>query len=402
VRKTHLQKRVVAGSEDIKLKETSKIEPEYLNSSHLGNQLMNSILQNDKKTVEDGKLIKDSINMGIGIFTPDMLFEQMVKNFSMAEKIFGETIIRQLSGYDKNYIKKNISIPEFQNEIRKNIRENIEELHDKGLIEDDGSISKKGFELASFMLYKEELDILSEKGLLGEKVHKKDFQYGEKQDTVNFRKGSRYRSLAIKESIKLALRRNHNEITEHDLKVFTRKSKSQAIIIYCLDASGSMKGKKIDSCKKAGIALMYKALTEKDKVGLVVFGSDIKDEIPPTQDFPLLLRTITRIQASKETNLTKSIRRSIELFPQQKMTKHMIIISDALPTIGEEPEKEALDMVELAKNHDITVSVIGIDLNQKGQQFAKKIVEISRGNLFITKDLKKLDTIILEDYSTII
>lgn len=393
---------MVVGSTATKLKKTSELKPLNKNSLSFGKELMNSILENDKKTIEDGKLIKDSINLSIGLFTPNMLFEQLVKNYTMAEKILGETIISKLTDYDASYVKKNIKIPEFQREIKKNISSNIDELRDKNLINDDGTISKQGIELASLILYKEELNSLTEKGILGEKVHKKDFLYGDKQDTINYKKGQRYRDIAIKESVKLALKRNHKKLTKDDLKVYTRKNKGQACIIYCLDASGSMKGKKIDNCKKAGIALAYKAITEKDKVGLIVFGSDIKEEVAPTHDFMLLLKTITRIRASKETNLSKTIEKAITLFPKKELTKHLIIISDALPTIGEKPEKETIEKVALAKNHGITISVVGIDLNEKGEKLAKRIVEIGQGNLYITRDIKKLDKIILEDYYSVL
>ena len=97
-----------------------------LSRSKVGDKLMHSVLENDKKTVKDGKLIREAINMGLSCFTPDMMMEQLVKNYSTAEKIFGPTILRLLSNYEPGYIQKNIKIPEFQNEVRKNIEENID------------------------------------------------------------------------------------------------------------------------------------------------------------------------------------------------------------------------------------------------------------------------------------
>ena len=393
---------MVLGSRDKETKiDNSSVIQEFPGAKGKGSQLMKSVLENDKQIIEDGKLIKDSLNMNIGMFTANMLFEQMVKSYAMARKILGETIIRRLTNYDADYVQKNIKIPEFQRDIQKNIKDNIEELKEKGLLDNEGSISPEGFELASFVLYKEELDHLVKKGILGEKFHKKEYVYGEHHETINYKKGHRYKDIALKESIKLAVKRGHDTLIKEDLKIFTKKSKGQACIIYCLDASGSMKGAKIDNCKKAGIALSYKAIQEKDKVGLIVFGSDIKEEVFPTQDFMLLLKTIARIKASKETNLSKSIERAITLFPNNDVTKHMIIISDALPTIGEKPEQETLNKVMLAKNSGITISVVGINLDEKGEKLAKKIVEMGQGTLYITKNIQDIDTIILEDYYSV-
>ena len=79
--------------------------------------------------------------------------------------------------------------------------------------------------------------------------------------------------------------------------------------------SGSMRGKKIEMAKKAGIALMFNAIKNKDKVGLITFGTDISERIAPTSDFVYLLQRISKKRAMKETNITKAISESLILFP---------------------------------------------------------------------------------------
>jgi Mg-chelatase subunit ChlD len=373
-----------------------------LSRGKVGDKLMHSVLENDKKTVKDGKLIREAINQGLSCFTPDMMMEQLVKNYSMAEKIFGETILRLLANYEPGYIQKNIKIPEFQQEIRKNIEENIDKLKDDKLLDRRGNLSEKGVELASLILYTEELSHLMPKGILGEKVHKKAAHYGDKMDVKKYKKGDRYKDLAVRDSIKLAIRRSHKELTKEDLRTFERQRKGSISIIYALDASGSMKGAKIDMCKKAGVALAFKAINERDKVGLIVFGSDVKTAIEPTNDFPQLLREMTKIRASKETNIVKTIEKSIELFPNENITKHLILITDAMPTVGDEPEEATLKAISEARNAGITISLIGIKLEQKAKKLAEKITELGNGNLFIVRDLENMDKIVLEDYYSVL
>ena len=60
------------------------------------NKLMRSVLENDKDTIDKGKLISDSINQGLNSFTPDLIYQQLVKNYSMAKHIFGPSIRRNL------------------------------------------------------------------------------------------------------------------------------------------------------------------------------------------------------------------------------------------------------------------------------------------------------------------
>ena len=371
-------------------------------SSQEERKLMRSVLENDKETIEKGKLISDSINQGLSSFTPDIMYQQLVKNYSMAEHIFGPSLLKLATGYNPDYIKKNINIPEFQKELRFRIQKNIERLKEDGLLGKGNEITDKGIELASLVMYFKEIDKLVPKGILGEKIHKKTSIYGAKEDARSYKKSDRYKDIAIKKSAKLAIRRGHKKLEEKDLKVYERQSRGQSYIVYALDASGSMKGAKIDACKRAGIALAYKAIDEKDKVGLIVFGSEIKTIVEPTQDFSYLLKSIAAARASRETDIVATLRKAIELFPSEGITKHLILITDALPTVGEEPEKDTLKEVSIARNKGITISLIGINLNEKGKKLAEKIVELGEGKLYTLKNIENIDQIVLEDYYRII
>ncbi|MCX8147107.1 MAG: VWA domain-containing protein [Candidatus Woesearchaeota archaeon] len=364
-------------------------------------KLMRSVLESDKETINKGKLIESALDMGLNSFTPDIMFEHLVNNYGLAEQLYGQTIIRELFGEEPSYIEKNIKIPEFQRLLKRKAEQKLKMLSDEGIIDKKFNITEKGIELASLVMYMEELDNIIPRGIGGEKLSKKTSHYGEKSDIKNFTKNDRYRDIAIRRTIKTAVRRSHTKILQDDLKAFERKSKGKCYIIFGLDASGSMKGEKIKNCKKAGIALAYKAISNKDSVGLIVFGEDIKSEVAPTQDFTKLIKEIVRIRTSKRTDIAKTIKKSIELFTLDNVTKHLIILSDALPTIGEDPEKETLDAVNLARDYGITISVIGIGLDKKGENLAKKIVEIGKGRLYIVTDLKEIDKLVLEEYRAV-
>lgn len=362
---------------------------------------MHSVLEGDKETVEKGKLIESALDMGINSFTPDIMMGQLVQNYKLAEQLYGQTIIRELFGEDPDYIEKNISIPEFQKLLRNKLKERLKGLSDDGIVDRKFNITEKGIELASLVMYSEELDNIVPKGIAGERINKKISHYGSKEDVRQYKRGDRYKDIAIKRSLKTAIRRGHSELAKDDLRTFERESKGQCYIIYALDASGSMKGKKIGSCKKAGIALAYKAISNKDKVGIIVFGEDIKSFVEPTDDFSRILKEIVKITASKKTDIVKTIKRAIEMFPGINVTKHLILLSDAMPTAGEKPEEETLEAAGMAESAGITISIIGINLNEKGEDLAKKIVEIGRGRLYSIRDLEEMDKIILEDYYSV-
>jgi len=366
------------------------------------NKLMNSVLTNDKETIDDGKLLKEALNQGVSSFTPDLMYEQLVHNYSITKKLLGPALIKRLTSYDPKYLERNVRIPEFHKILKEKLDENIAKLKDEGLVGKEGEITDKGVKLASLILYTEELDKMIPKGILGEKVHKKEFIYGEKGDVKTYKKGDRYRDIAVKRSAKLAIRRGHDKLHKSDLKIFERQSKGKISLIYALDASGSMKGKKLEVAKKAGIALAFKAIDEKDEVGLMVFGSDVKSSVAPTSDFSRLLLEITQIKASRETNIALTLKKAVELFPNRDITKHLILLTDALPTVGDKPEEETLEAVSLARSNGITISMIGINLDKKGKELGEKVARLGDGKFYVVRDLDEVDKVVLEDYYSVL
>ncbi len=359
-------------------------------------KLMHSVLESDKETIDDGRLLSESINQNLSSFVPDMIFRNLVKDYKLSKQLYGEVIIRQLGGYEPGYVEKNIKIPEFRKELKNNIEKNIKQLKQKDLLNKQGELTSKGLKLSSLILYTEELDKLRIRGL-GEKKQRKKDVYGDKKDYEPYKK-TRYRDLAVKQTVKTALRRRHKSIKKEDIRVYEREKKGGISIIYALDASGSMKGEKIGMGKKAGVALAYKAINEKNKVGLIVFGEDVKKVVPPSLDFYEILRNITSIRARAETDIARTILKARELFGRSKETKHLVLLTDAMPTKGRKPKQDTLRAVSMAGDKDITISIVGINLDKDGEKLAKKIIEISRGRVYKVKNLEDLDSIILEDY----
>lgn len=307
-------------------------------------------------------------------------------------------MIRELTGYDPGYVDKNINIPEFKRDLKERIKKNIQELEKKGLIDKEGFITEEGYEFAALSLLSEELDRLEGKGLLGENKSKQTSTIGNIKEYRPYRNTDTYKQLNTRQTIRKTIRRQKIEITKNEFVSSEKESKGNLEIIYVIDNSGSMKGQKISMAKKAGIALMYKAINNKDKVGLVVFGSKLSNKKPPTTDFYDLLKEISRIKTSGETDIALGIETAMKLFTSKTKTKHIILLTDAVQTLGKKPETEVLKKVSDAHNQGITISVIGISLNKQGEQLARKIVDTSQGSLFKASQIENLDQIILEDY----
>ena len=367
-----------------------------------GNQILKSLIEGNDEEISSSNLINEALNQGISSFTPDTIFEQMVQNFSLSKSIYGATLVRELTGHSISEIERNINIPEFQRELRSNIIKSYEKLRDSRFITDDGSITEIGSLSSAILMFMDELDKLIPIGILGDKINKRNFVYGDRESVKNFRKGDRYRDIALKSSIKSAIRRGHSVIEKEDMRSFQRQSRGSIYIVYAIDASSSMRGEKLCLSKKAGIALAYKAVELNDKVGLIVFGTEIVNAIAPTDDFTRILLSISGIKSGRETNFPLTINKAVELFPSENVTKHLILLTDAMPTVGKEPERETLEAVSQARYYGITVSIVGIRLNKNAEKFAKEIALIGDGRFYVVRDIKNLDLVVLDDYYNIL
>jgi Mg-chelatase subunit ChlD len=383
---------------NVELNELEEAE-ELSGKLNYGTELMHSVLENDKEKIDNGRMLEEALNQGIGVFNADVLFEKLVKDYKLAKKLYGEKLIELLSGYDSSYIEKNINIPEFQKEMKKKIDKNIDDMKKDDFLDKQNQITDKGIELASLVLYIEEIEKLLGKGVGGEKVQKKVDIYGDKQDVKNYIQGARYRDISVRKSLKTAVRRGHKTLTSDDLRVFERQAKGKMEILYAMDSSASMKGDKIKNAKKAGVALAYKAVQEKDTVGIIVFGDEVKASLKPTHDFGEILKEITKISCRGQTDISATLRKSVELFSSEpNVTKHLILLTDALATKGDKPESEAVEAASMAIGAGITISIVGINLDKQGTEFAKKIVELGEGKLYVVKDVDMIDRIVLLDY----
>ncbi len=374
--------------------EVEKLDGSLERSKEKEEKLAKTVIEDDGAEA-DGKLLNEAIDRGIS-FNSEIMFNNIVSSYKNVKDIYGETFIRELTGYDSKYLDRNAKIPEFQRKIKDVLNKKVDEMKKKKLITKTGHPTNAGVKLASISLCIEELDKINPKDVIGEKVQENYSLYGQKYHGDDYSsRNPRYRDIEMKRTIKTAIRRGHKHVEKDDLKFVRRKSKGSIYVVYGLDVSGSMKGPKLNVAKKSGVALAYKATSQNDKVGLIAFNSEIVKELEPVSEFNIFLDNIVSINASKETNLVHAIDKSIELFPSGDATKHLVLLTDAVPTVGD--SSQTIEAVMRAKASNITISIVGIKLTE-GLELAQTIVEVSNGKLYVVRNLDEVESIILEDY----
>lgn len=359
-------------------------------------KISNTVTSANKDEIDEGRLIAESLNHGIRSFNPDIMFRNLVNNYQRADRLYGETVIRELTGYNPNFVQKNVNIPEFRKELKHSIASRVDQLKEQQLVDDEGTITDDAINLSSVIMYLEELDKLVLRGQGTTEDRRRD-PHGSKAGVKRFG-NERYRNFAVRKSVKQALRRGHIDIHAEDMKAHIRRREGRVSLIYAMDSSGSMRGDKIGMAKKAGVALAYKAIEEQNEVGLITFGADVKESIAPCMDFKRLSQALASATAGRETNIAATVQEAVELFPDRQVTKHLMLITDALPTKGVKPVEDALEAVASTRAHGITVSLLGINLNDEGEELAQQIVEVGEGKLYSINEVGEMDAIVLADY----
>ena len=109
------------------LKQVQEASPSQVEkAAGLGGNVISSITKKEKRTTEQGQLLNEAFNRGLASFTPDLLYEHIVKSYASAKKLLGPKLLRYLSGYSDTFLEKNIRIPEFRKELKHKIESNIE------------------------------------------------------------------------------------------------------------------------------------------------------------------------------------------------------------------------------------------------------------------------------------
>jgi magnesium chelatase subunit I len=360
-------------------------------------KLMHTVLQADKDTIENGKQVREAANQNVGAFTPEMAFEKIVNNYREAERLMGDTMLRELTGYDSDYIERNVNIPEFQRELRQRIKQNVDELRSQDVVGEDGQVTPKGYDLAALNLIEEELDDLDGSGWLGDKRSDERFHTGETKGYKRYTSSQPYRDVSTRRTIKVAARRGQQTIRPQDLRLKNRRAEGGVELVFCVDVSGSMTGSKIDAAKRAGVGLAYQAETSNDDVGMVFFANDVEGAAPIGSDVVTVARSLVEVSPQGETDLSVGLSAALSLFSSSSQRdQHILLLTDALQTKGETPDDAVIPAVERARSQGVGVSVLGVDLDENGRRLAESIVDVADGTLYFVGKDENTDRVAIE------
>jgi magnesium chelatase subunit D len=133
-----------------------------------------------------------------------------------------------------------------------------------------------------------------------------------------------------------------------DLREAVREGRESNLVLFCVDASGSMAARaRMGAVKGAVLSLLIDAYQRRDKVGLVTFrGEDAEVALPPTSSVELASARLARLPTGGRTPLTAGLRRAARVLAAERLRDPrrrplLVVVTDGRHTAGPDPAPAA-------------------------------------------------------------
>ncbi|MXG92213.1 magnesium chelatase subunit D family protein [Nocardioides flavescens] len=129
-----------------------------------------------------------------------------------------------------------------------------------------------------------------------------------------------------------------------DLRVAVREGRESNLVLFCVDASGSMAARKrMEQVKTAILSLLMDAYQRRDKVGLVTFRADRADlALPPTHSVDAAARRLQELPAGGRTPLAEGLLEASRVLELERVRDPrrrplLVVVTDGRATAGADP-----------------------------------------------------------------
>jgi Ca-activated chloride channel family protein len=192
-----------------------------------------------------------------------------------------------------------------------------------------------------------------------------------------------------------------------------KSERKDASLTFVIDVSGSMnRENRLELVKKA-LALLVDQLNERDRVSIVVYGSDARVILEPTpgDERRTILRAIDRLKPEGVTNAEAGLRLGYQMADEafnRNGINRVILCSDGVANVGDTNPGSIWDQVKRYAGKDITLTTIGFgmgnyndvlmeQLADNGNGFYAYVDEIDEARrLFVDRLTSTLQTIALD------
>ncbi|QSQ17118.1 YfbK domain-containing protein [Myxococcus landrumensis] len=165
-------------------------------------------------------------------------------------------------------------------------------------------------------------------------------------------------------------------------------------LVFVIDVSGSMEGENRLGLVKKALRMLVMELDERDRVSLVVYGSEARQVLPPTSalEKERLLSAIDGLRIEGSTNaeagLTLGYRIAVEHLREGGINR-VILCSDGVANVGVSDAEGLWAQVKSLAARGITLSTVGFGMGNYNDVLMERLAHVGEGNYAYVDGLKE-------------
>jgi len=175
------------------------------------------------------------------------------------------------------------------------------------------------------------------------------------------------------------------ELRNEDLRVAVREGREANLVLFCVDASGSMAARKrMTQVKTAILSLLLDAYRRRDKVGLVTFrGAEATVALPPTHSVDIAAALLDEVPAGGRTPLAEGLLEAARVLTRERLRDSrlrplLVVVTDGRATGGKDAVARSQQAAEYVAGLGVTTVVIDGESGPLRLGLALRLAELLR------------------------
>ncbi|MFL6160341.1 MAG: VWA domain-containing protein, partial [Marmoricola sp.] len=167
-----------------------------------------------------------------------------------------------------------------------------------------------------------------------------------------------------------------------DLRVAVREGQESNLILFCVDASGSMAARtRMQQVKAAVLSLLLDAYRRRDKVGLVTFRGDAGVlALPPTSSVDIAATRLSELPAGGRTPLAEGMVTALETLRVESVRDPnrrplLVLVTDGRATYGADAVGRSRTLARQIAGRDLATLVIDCETGRFRMGLARTLAE---------------------------
>ena len=155
------------------------------------------------------------------------------------------------------------------------------------------------------------------------------------------------------------------DVRAEDLRVAVREGREANLVLFCVDASGSMAARRrMTQVKTAVLSLLLDAYRRRDKVGLVTFrGTGAELVLPPTRSVEIAAARLEELPAGGRTPLAEGLLAAARVLRRERLREPrlrplLVVVTDGRATDGADAVARSVRAAEHVAGLGVTTVVI--------------------------------------------